>query len=297
MSLQAIVTIPPYAEYITEVARHPLLAGFRLNTVMPIHEEPAVVLARLRKSGKPIWVDLKSRQLRVTEPAIPPFTEIKLSHPIKVNTPVDAFFGDGLECHRVLSVQDNRIILEDGPQRLVGPGESVNILDPSLEIDGLLTQTDIAYLKAMRDLGMNKVMLSYVESPADIQSVKDILPDAEIVLKIESKRGLVFANQYKNTMGQLMAARGDLYIEVLRPHNIINALQSIIQADPNAIVASRIFDSLVHSPVPSSADISDTAYLIKAGYRSFLFGDLICLQKETILEGLNLLKAIGSQLI
>ena len=149
----------------------------------------------------------------------------------------------------------------------------------------------------MRESGMNKVMLSYVESPADIQSVKDILPDAEIVLKIESKRGLVFANQYKNTMGQLMAARGDLYIEVLRPHNIINALQSIIQADPNAIVASRILDSLVHSPIPSSADISDAAYLIKAGYRSFMFGDLICLQKETILEGLNLLKAIGSQLI
>jgi pyruvate kinase len=94
-----------------------------------------------------------------------------------------------------------------------------------------------------------------------------------------------------------MAARGDLYIEMVRPHRIIHALNTIIQADSQAFVASRIFDSLVHNPVPSSADISDAAWLISMGYRNFLFGDLICLQKDTILEGLNLLTAIAGQVL
>lgn len=296
-NVKAIVTIPPYADYINEVASHPLVAGFRLNTVMPIHETPENVLKRLQKAGKPIWVDLKGRQLRVKEAAIPPYTEVCLSHPIRVKTPVNAFFSDGEECVRVLSVKDNRLILEDGPRRLIGPGESVNIIDPSLEVLGTLTETDQAYLTAMKKIGLNTLMLSFVESEKDVAEVKTILPDAEIIQKIESIRGITYANEVKSKSGRLMAARGDLFIEVIRPHKIATALKTIIQADPYAWVASRLFDSLAYGPIPSSADIGDAAFLIELGYRNFMFGDVICLKKDTILEGLNLLQFLTSELL
>jgi hypothetical protein len=39
-----------------------------------------------------------------------------------------------------VDVDGDRLILEDGPRRLVGPGESVNIVHPSLEIEGTLTE-------------------------------------------------------------------------------------------------------------------------------------------------------------
>jgi len=95
MKISVIVTVPPYADFLAEVASHPLVGGFRLNTVMPLRESLQDVLSRLQKFGQPLWVDLKGRQLRVVGAAIPPYTEIKLSHRIRVETPVDAYFSDG----------------------------------------------------------------------------------------------------------------------------------------------------------------------------------------------------------
>lgn len=295
MIVRAIITAPPYATFLDEVSRHPLVCGLRLNTVMPLRGGPADALRRLQALGQPLWVDLKGRQLRVMGAAIPPYTEVHLSHPIRVETPVEVFFSDGNECVRVVAVEGNRLILEDGPRRLIGPGESVNIVHPSLQIEGTLTETDRAYLSAMGELGLKQVMISYVESPSDIQEVLDLLPDAEIMLKIETQRGLDYARKHGASHGRLVAARGDLYVEVLHPHRIVGALRQVIAADPQAVVASRVFDSLAHQPVPVSADIGDVAFLLSLGYRTFMLGDAVCLQREPLLEALNLLQAVAGE--
>jgi pyruvate kinase len=297
LTLAVLVTAPPYAPFLDEVARHPLVTGLRLNTVMPYSESPGEVLERLAGLDVPLWVDLKGRQLRVREPAIPPFTEVRLSHAISVATPVDAFFADGRERATVAAVDGDRLILSDGPRRLVGPGESVNIVHPSLRIEGSLTETDRLYLAAMRELGLRCAMLSFVESPEDVEEVRQLLPGAEVMLKIESQRGLGFAAAHGARHGRLVAARGDLFIEVLRPHRIVGALGRIIRADPNAVVASRLLESLVDHPVPSCADLGDVAFLLALGYRTFLLGDVLCLQRETVLEALNLLETLAGELL
>ncbi|RIK29659.1 MAG: hypothetical protein DCC56_11540 [Anaerolineae bacterium] len=294
--MNVIVTTPPYADFLAEVASHPIVSGFRLNTVMPLRETQREVLQRLGKFKQPIWVDLKGRQLRVVGAAIPPYTEIKLSHRIKVETPVDAYFSDGLERVRVAAVDGDRLILADGPRRLVGPGESVNIMHPSLKIEGTLTETDKTYLAALKDLGMTKVMLSYVESVEDVDEVKSLLPNAEVILKIETQRGLDFAQKHGAKHGRLMAARGDLFVEVIRPHKIASAVKAIVQADKDAVVASRILDSMALSPIPASADISDVAFLLEIGYRTFMLGDSVCLRRESVIEALNLLEEMGKDM-
>lgn len=295
MKINAIVTTPPYADFLDDVARHPLVSGFRLNTVMPLRDGPREALKRLQQFGQPIWVDLKGRQLRVVGAAIPPYTEVYLSHSIQVDTPVEAFFSDGKECVRVVAVDGPRLILADGPRRLIGPGESVNIVHPSLRIEGTLTETDQAYLAAMHQLGLKQVMLSYVEQVSDIDDVRQRLPEADIRPKIETEKGLQFARQHGSSHGHLIAARGDLYVEVLQPHRIITAVGQIIAADPQATVASRIFPSLAYHPVPTNSDISDVAWLLSLGYRTFMLGDAICLRRETVLEALNLLQAIAEE--
>jgi len=295
MNLSVIVTTPPYADFLAEVASHPIVSGFRLNTVMPLRESYREVLQRLDKFKQPVWVDLKGRQLRVVGAAIPPYTEVKLSHRIKVETPVDAYFSDGLERVRVAAVDGDRLILADGPRRLVGPGESVNIMHPSLQIEGTLTDTDKQYLAAMKELGMTKVMLSYVESDEDVEEVKSLLPNAEVILKIETQRGLDFARKHGAKHGHLMAARGDLFVEVLRPHKIVNAVKTIIKADNDAVVASRILDSMAQHPIPTSADISDVAFLLEIGYRRFMLGDSVCLRRDSVIEALNLLEEMGKE--
>jgi len=293
MKISVIVTVPPYADFLEEVAEHPIVRGFRLNTVMPLRESKREALERLQRYGQPLWVDLKGRQLRVVGAAIPPYTEVWLSHPIRVETPVDAFFSDGTERVRVAAVDGDRLILADGPRRLVGPGESVNIVHPSLKVEGTLTDTDREYLFAMGELGMKNVMLSYVESPEDVSEVKDLLPGAELLLKIETVRGLEFARKNGSKYGHLMAARGDLFVEVLRPHKIARAVKEIVQADPDAVAASRILDSLAFHPVPAHSEISDAAFLLEIGYRNFLMGDQVCLKRDSVIESLNLLEEIA----
>ncbi len=295
----ALVTVPPYAPFLPELAAHPLVGGLRLNTVMPLAESPASVLARLAALGPPLWVDLKGRQLRVTAAAVPPFTEVRISHRIRVRTPADIFFDDGREHARLAAVDGDRLILEDSPRRFVGPGESVNIVDPSLEIEGTLTGTDREYLAAMKELGLKRVMLSFAESPEDVEEVRALLPtapDIEIVLKIESRRGLAFARKHGASLGRLMAARGDLYIEVVEPHRIVGALRDVIAADPQAMVGSRLFPSLARHPVPAASDVTDAAFLMSLGYRTFLLGDEVCLRRDSVIAALNLLKSVGGEM-
>ncbi|HSJ57517.1 MAG TPA: pyruvate kinase, partial [Anaerolineae bacterium] len=184
---------------------------------------------------------------------------------------------------------------EDGPRRLIGPGESINIVHPGLRIEGTLTGTDRAYLAAMAGLGLKRVMLSYVETPGDVDEVRALLPGAEVMCKIETARGIDLARRHGASLGRLCAARGDLYVEVVRPHKIVGALRTIIHADPSAVVASRVFDSLSRHPVPESADIGDVAFLLSFGYRTFLLGDVICLRRETVIEALNLLEAVAGE--
>lgn len=297
MNVSAIVTIPPYAPYIAEVAAHRIVNGLRLNTVMPLKESLPDLLKRLSGYGKPLWVDLKGRQLRVVGAAIPPYTDVQLSHAITVDTPAWAFFSDGRESVEVIGVSGDRILLADGPRRLIGPGESVNIPDPSLRISGTLTATDRAYLAAMRELGLRNVMLSFCERASDAAEVRSLLPDVDLVQKIESIDGIKHAHATGAGHGRLMAARGDLYVEVGQPHRVARAVEAIIAADPNAIVASRIFDSLAQHPVPSSADVGDVAHLLRAGYRTFMLGDTICFKRDTVIEALNLLEALAADLL
>jgi len=92
VKIRAIITAPPYVPFLDEVVQHPLVSGLRLNTIMPLRDGPMEALQRLKTLDQPLWVDLKGRQLRVKGAAIPPYTDIRLSHSIRVDTPVDAFF-------------------------------------------------------------------------------------------------------------------------------------------------------------------------------------------------------------
>lgn len=296
--VSAIVTVPPYAPFIEEVVDHPIVSGLRLNTVMPVKESLEEVLGRLdleaKKRGKELWVDLKGRQLRVKSFGVPPFTEIELSHPIEVETPVTAYFNDGQERATILEVEGNKLIMQEGPKRVVGPGESINILHPSLVIRGeYFTEKDKQYLEAGKAVGVDKYMLSFVESKEDIERFKKVYPPAEAVAKIESRKGLGYVQEEWQGEARLMAAQGDLFVEVERPHRITQAVESLVQKDPTAIAASRIFGSLAYSLEPAYADILAADNLLRMGYQTLMLGDEVCLRRESVLSALNLLAAVA----
>jgi hypothetical protein len=293
--MKAIVTVPPYAPFVGEVARHQAVSGVRLNTVMPIKGELEDTLKALQdKAGdKDFWIDLKCRQLRVQGYFVPPYTEVRLSHRIRVDTPATAYFGSGTESATVVAVDGDRLITLDGPRRVVGPGESVNIIHPSLSIEGYLTDRDKSYVEAANKVGLKKYMLSYVERNEDLAGFDGM----DIVAKIESRKGLDYVRHDWVGATRLMAARGDLHVELEKPHNMIDALELIISKDREAIVASRIFPSLSTSLEPSCEDIGDADNLMRMGYRTFMFGDEICMRRDSIMSGLNLFYAMGERYV
>ncbi len=297
--IDVIVTVPPHATFVSEVAAHPVVSALRLNTVMPTKGALEDVLKNLKDVAgeKDIWIDLKYRQLRLAAYAEPPFTEILLSHKIEVNTPVTAYFRNGEEHDTVLVVDGNRLIMQEGPKRVLGPGESVNIPDSSLKIYGTFTDTDKRYMEAAKRVGINNFMLSFVEAASDIAALREYVgADADIVAKIESMKGLSYvANEWAASHARLMAARGDLYIEVDRPHHILRAVKSIIDADSNAIAASRILPSLEHRADPVCQDLSDIDSLYRMGYKTLMLGDEICQKREPCISALNIIGAMNKQ--
>ena len=337
-----ISTIPPYAPYIEEVASHPVITGIRFNTVMPITKEPIeklLVSLKNKMNGKDIWIDLKCRQIRISHGAFykspvgirtyeingekivldtsnprvtselktPPWAEIKIDHKIKLDTrkPVKAWFGDGHDCAHIVEVVDgDTLIMLDGPRKVVGGGESINIIDPSLKIEGFFTDLDYKYIEACKRVGIHTYMLSYVEADEDLEELIRLDPLADIRLKIESPKGIEwvkksYANvcrKYRNSI-HLMPARGDMYNEVgmYRPEKIIKPLARLIKEDPKAIVASRILTSLTDGPRPQCADITDVVCLLGMGYRNFMLGDDICFNRDSLMLALDMLQAIGQE--
>jgi len=337
-----ISTIPPYAPYIEDVANHPIITGVRFNTVMPITKEPIESLLKSIKrkmNGKDIWVDLKCRQIRISHGSFykapigirtyiidgkqvildtsnpkttsdlktPPWAEIKIDHKISLDLrkPVKAWFGDGHDCAYIVQIVDgDTLIMLDGPKKVVGGGESINIIDPSLKIEGFFTDLDYKYIDACKSVDIHTYMLSYVEEDSDLEELIRLDPLANIRLKIESHKGIEWVKKsyakmrekYKNEI-HLMPARGDMYNELgmYRPEKIIKPLARLVKEDPYAIVASRILTSLTNSPRPECADITDVVCLLSMGYRNFMLGDDICFNKDSLMLALDMLKAIGDE--
>ena len=152
------------------------------------------------------------------------------------------------------------------------------------------------HFAAMRDLGLTTAMLSFVEKEEDVAELVAELPGAEPMLKVESRRGLAFAGRHGARLGRLVAARGDLFVEVREPHRLVGALRDVIAADPDAVAASRLFPTLSRTPVPVASEVCDAAFLLALGYRTFLLGDEVCLRREPVLAALDLLAAVAREM-
>jgi hypothetical protein len=276
-----IITIPgpQNIAQIKAITKYPLVDAYRFNTGVRVPYPPQETLERLLDLvGENLWVDLKGRQLRIIQWADPAFGEILLNHEIEVDLPAHAHFRGDDVCE-LTSFRGNQIFVYPNPKYALGAGQALNIHGDNLVIKGYLTDEDFLYLEAAKKLGVNKLMLSFVESNDDIQLVKAICPDAEMYLKIESTKGMEFVNsEYDPKMGKihLMAARDDLFTNLKSPLDIIPALRLMVEKDPEALVASRLLTSLIRTEEISLADIADIYLLDQMGYQNFMFCDNLC---------------------
>jgi pyruvate kinase len=272
---------------VEEIIEHPLVDQVRYNSGIPSPYSARETLERLStitsRLGKQLWLDLKGRQLRITQWAAPNYGKIILNHEVEIDCPARIYFR-GDEWSEIKVVRGDVIFVDPPPRYAVGAGQAINIEGNNLKIKGYFTPEDHLYLEAARALGLDHFMLSFVESRDDISDFYEQLnseqDDLKIALKIESIKGLDFARQFscdEFPNCTLMAARDDLYINIgSNKALILSALADIISRDRNAILASRIFSGLENSSSPSLADFADLGLMSLLGYEYFLLSDGIC---------------------
>jgi len=316
--MRLILTVPAYADF-TQIAQLPTVESVRLNTTLKIDKPLREVLSDISAKAceKEVWIDLKCRQLRIADYITNWLTDheehyFTLSHNLSVRTPTTAYFDNANYSGKVEQVlkgdtikvsgsieQENGLHIPEGERLWIRPGMSVNILDPSLRIDGYLTERDRDYISAAKTVGLHNYMLSFVEEEKDITDVLRLDSNAKITAKIESKKGMGFVEdifpKYKGKI-HLMAARGDLYTELERPDQIIDACKKIIAADPDAIFASRLLESLRDvERIPKCQDITDLYSGMQMGYKRFMLGDDVCSRKDSVESAIGLFNAISNR--
>jgi hypothetical protein len=251
----------------------------------------------------PLYFDIKSRQPRIAEATVEDGADgaknlvLRLTHAIAVRTPTPVLFKAGDDGALLTAVEDDgtRLVFDGVPRYRVKPGESLCIREPDLRIlDDVITDVEAAKIAKVKEAGVTRWFLSYVEQQYDVDRFLELVGrDAEVFLKIESPRGLEYvAREFRKRDNlRLVAACGDLFVEIDRPHRMPEALRLIIGKDPEACAASRMMLSLMRDPIPDLADFLQVGWLLDAGYRSLMLCDGLCLEERKLATAISAIDA------
>lgn len=298
--LKLMVTLWPSFPHFPLLATDKRIQGIRLNSAMietaDLDAEFALLDSLAVKT--PLFYDVKGWQVRVEEVfEKPDHLELTLNHRIYVDTPQTILFKAGADSARLLKLAEGgkRLIFERGPLLEVRRGESLHIRHPSYVVYGpAFTNFELEKIEKAKKAGFKKFFLSYVKSQRYVDRFQEIVgDDSEIYLKIESEEGLKYVAQRfkKRDNLVLVAACGDLYVELKKPHQIMEALELIISKDPEACAGSRMLLSLVTEEVPSLADFLQLSWLYDKGYRNMMLCDELCLKENLLLNAVAVFNA------
>ena len=208
---------------------------------------------------------------------------------------------DGVEEGHSLLLDDGKIrmrVTEVAPSRIAaevmvgGPLASrkgISMPDTILPINPL-TDKDKADLDFVLKLGVDWVGLSFVQRGEDVALARRMIGQgAAIMSKIEKPSAIADLDQIIAQSDGLMVARGDLGVEM--PVERVPGLQKQITRKARAagkpvVIATQMLESMISSPVPTRAEVSDVATAVFDG------ADAIMLSAESAV-GKFPIEAIG----
>lgn len=269
---------------------------FRLNMSHGSHEDVAARHAIIRKveeeTNRPIGIlaDLQGPKLRVGTFADGPQDladgqafrldlDPTAGDSTRVNLPHKEIFA-ALRPGATLLVNDGKIRLkvsdcgEDYADCVVEAGgmisdrKGVNVPDVVLPL-AALSEKDKRDLEFVCDLGVDWLALSFVQRSEDVEDARILVKGrASIMSKIEKPAAVEAYAEILEASDGVMVARGDLGVEL--PVQKLPPIQKRLirgarQVAKPVIVATQMLESMIESPVPTRAEVSDVATAIYEG--------------------------------
>ena len=281
------------------VIRRLMLAGadaFRINMSHGEQKQKAKLVDSIRVLEKEfhrpttILFDLQGPKLRVgpfkggsaqlvagrkfvfdQDPALGGADRVQLPHvelfqAIKPGTNI--LIDDGKVRLKVLDVEDERIVSEVVIGGAVSDSKGVNVPDALVPIPSL-TDKDRSDLAFALDQRADWIALSFVQRPEDVAEARALIGDrAALLAKIEKPAAIERLNDIIALSDAVMVARGDLGVE-LPPEQVPPLQKTIVacarQFGKPVVVATQMLESMISSPTPTRAEVSDVATAIYDG--------------------------------
>src|SRR5450631_1198429 len=200
-----------------------------------------------------------------------------------------------------------RLIAEDtSPERAVtrvviggrmSDRKGVSLPDTDLPVSAM-TPKDRADLEAALVTGVDWIALSFVQRAEDVIEAKKLIRGrAAVMAKIEKPQAIDRLPEIIEVSDALMVARGDLGVEL--PLERVPSLQKQMtrlarRAGKPVVVAAPLLESMIQSPVPTRAEVSDVATAVYEG------ADAIMLSAESAagkfpVEAVSTMNRIGEE--
>ncbi|MDE2233974.1 MAG: pyruvate kinase [Gammaproteobacteria bacterium] len=189
--------------------------------------------------------------------------------------------GDGEISLRVQQVEGQRIVcrVENGGE--LSDHKGVNRQGGGLSAKAL-TDKDIQDIKLAAELEVDYLAVSFPRDAGDIQRARKLMQAANskagIIAKIERSEAISNLDGIIQASDAVMIARGDLAVEVgdaelpgIQKH-IIRRTRDLNRV---VITATQMMESMIHSPVPTRAEVLDVANAVLDGT------DAVMLSAET----------------
>jgi pyruvate kinase len=156
-------------------------------------------------------------------------------------------------------------VLNDG---VLSDRKGVNVPGALLPLSPL-TEKDRKDLEFGLSLGVDWVALSFVQRPGDIEELKGIVNGrAWVMAKLEKPAAIESLEEIVRISDGIMVARGDLGVECA-PEDVPVLQKRIIRTcrelGKPVVVATQMLESMIMSPVPTRAEVSDVAGAIYDG--------------------------------
>ncbi|MDB6452459.1 pyruvate kinase [Falsirhodobacter sp. 20TX0035] len=297
-NVKIVATLGP-ASSSYEVIRALFEAGadvFRLNMSHGTHDDIRArheIIRRIETdTGRPIGIlaDLQGPKLRVgvfangaEELAVGTPFRMDLSDvpgdAVRVNLPHPEIFA-ALEPGTSLLVNDGKIRLrvrDCGPDfadcvvevgGTISNRKGVNVPDVVLPV-AALSDKDRRDLEFVCELGCDWLALSFVQRPEDVIEARELAKGrAAILSKIEKPAAVNAYDAILEVSDGIMVARGDLGVEL--PVHAVPPIQKRLVRGARAaakpvIVATQMLESMIDSPIPTRAEVSDVSGAIYEG--------------------------------